>query len=210
MPDALIWGASGGMGRALTEVLHERGWRVFGAARHPEEIPDLVELALDFDATSEMSIQQAVMRVAQHSDRLQLVAYMAGDLAYDKLDAIGLEGWSRTFNSNVTGAFLAATHSLNLLEEGGQMVFIGAYLEHLRLPKMGAYVAAKAALQELVTVLQKENRRHKFTLVRPGATNTAFWQNVTLKMPSDAKSPRQVAEAILGQVEAGQAGDLNL
>lgn len=210
MPDALIWGASGGMGRALTEVLHEKGWRVFGAARHPEQISNVVELALDFDASSEMSIQQAVLRVAQHSDQLKLVVYMAGDLAYDKLDAMGLEGWTRTFNSNVTGAFLSATHSLSLLEEGGHMVFIGAYLEHLRLPKMGAYVAAKAALQELVTVLQKENRRHKFTLVRPGATNTAFWHNVTLKMPSDAKAPRQVAEAILAQVEADQAGELNL
>ncbi len=39
MPDALIWGASGGMGRALTEKLISRSWRVFAAARDTSGLP---------------------------------------------------------------------------------------------------------------------------------------------------------------------------
>ncbi|MCS6834976.1 MAG: SDR family NAD(P)-dependent oxidoreductase [Anaerolineae bacterium] len=210
MADALIWGASGGMGRALSSSLIAKGWRVFGAARHSEHIVGEATLALEFDARDENSIQQVVMRVAQESDNLKLVAYMAGELAYDRLDIIGLEGWERTFSSNVTGAFLTTTHSLNLVQEGSHFIYIGAYLDHLRVTKMGAYVAAKAALQELVTVLAKENRRHKFTLVRPGATDTPFWKQVSLRLPSNAKTPEQVAEAILARVEEGGSGDLDL
>jgi len=210
MADALIWGASGGMGRALSSSLVAKGWRVFGAARHSEHVVNEAALALEFEAADEGSIQQVVMRVAQESDSLKLVAYMAGELAYDKLDSMGLEGWERTFTSNVTGAFLTTIHSLSLVEEGGHFVYIGAYLDHLRILKMGAYAAAKAALQELVTVLAKENRRYKFTLVRPGATDTPFWNQVSLRLPANAKTPQQVADAILERVESGGSGDLDL
>jgi len=210
MVDALIWGASGGMGRALSRTLISKGWRVFGVGRHSEHILSESTLALEFEAADESSIQQVVMRVAQESEGLRLVAYLAGELAYEKLDSMGMEGWERTFASNVSGAFLATTHSLSLAEEGGHFVYIGAYLDHLHLPKMGAYVAAKAALQEMVTVLAKENRRHKFTLVRPGATDTPFWKQVSLRLPANAKTPQEVAEAIVARVENDGAGYLDL
>lgn len=210
MADALIWGASGGMGRALSSSLIAKGWRVFGAARHSEHIIGEAALALEFEARDESSIQQVVMRVAQESDNVKLMAYMVGELAYDRLDSMGLEGWERTFSSNVTGAFLTTTHSLSLVGEGGHFIYVGAYLDHLRILKMGAYVAAKAALQELVTVLAKENRRHRFTLVRPGATDTPFWNQVSLRLPANAKTPQQIAEAIIARVEEDGSGDLDL
>ena len=210
MADALIWGASGGMGRALSSSLIAKGWRVFGAARHSEHIIGEAALALEFEARDESSIQQVVMRVAQESDNVKLMAYMVGELAYDRLDSMGLEGWERTFSSNVTGAFLTTTHSLSLVGEGGHFIYVGAYLDHLRILKMGAYVAAKAALQELVTVLAKENRRHRFTLVRPGATDTPFWSQVSLRLPANAKTPQQIAEAIIARVEEDGSGDLDL
>jgi NADP-dependent 3-hydroxy acid dehydrogenase YdfG len=40
MPDALILGASGGMGKALTNHLNNTGWRVFAASRNKEAIPE--------------------------------------------------------------------------------------------------------------------------------------------------------------------------
>jgi NAD(P)-dependent dehydrogenase (short-subunit alcohol dehydrogenase family) len=121
-----------------------------------------------------------------------------------------LEGWLNTFHSNLTGAFLMAKHGLPLLANNGHMMFIGAYVDHLRLPKMGAYAAAKAGLEELVTILGKENRRQRFTIVHPGAVNTPFWENVTFKMPADAKPPAQVAQDILQYHQSGKMGILNL
>jgi 3-oxoacyl-[acyl-carrier protein] reductase len=210
MPEALIWGASGGIGSALVTELKQAQWKVYGAARNTSAIPSQANLALSFDADYEHGFESATMRVAQESDGLDLVVYAVGGIAYEKLDAMSQEGWNTTIRSNLTGAFLCVSHCLPLLKEGGHMVFIGAYLDHIRLLKFGAYVAAKAGLQELVTVLQKENRKHKFTLVRPGATDTAFWKNVAIKLPADAKQPTRVASAIIEHVIAGKSGDLDL
>jgi NAD(P)-dependent dehydrogenase (short-subunit alcohol dehydrogenase family) len=210
MPEALIWGASGGIGRALVTELKHDGWRVFGAARNTSNIPREADFALSFDADYEHGFESTAMRVAQESEGLRLMVYAVGDIAYDKLESIGLDGWNKTIRSNLTGAFVASQQCLPLMQEGGHMVFIGAYLDHLRILKMGAYVSAKAGLQELVTVLQKEQRKHKFTLVRPGATKTAFWDKVTLKLPPDAKEPQVVARAIIEHVNADKSGDLDL
>jgi len=198
------------MGRALVRELKTKSWQVFGAGRTTSNIPDEADLAVHFDADYEHSFESVVMRVAQETTELDLMVYAVGELAYDKLEGMGQDGWNKTLRSNLTGAYLASFYSLNLLKEGAHSVYIGAYLEHLRLPKMGAYVAAKAGLQELVTVLQKENRKHKFTLVRPGPVDTPFWEQVALKLPSDAKTPEVLAQAIISHIESGASGELNL
>lgn len=207
---ALIWGASGGIGRALTTLLAENGWLVYAAARNASLVPSVAALVLTFDADYEHSFESAVMRVAQETSALNLMVYAVGDMAHEKLDDMGLNGWDRVVRSNLTGAYLAAVQTMPLMAEDGSMVFIGAYLDHLRLPKMGAYAAAKAGLAEMATVLQKENRKKRIILVRPGATRTGFWDKVSLRLPENAKDPREVASAIMNAVNNGHSGDLDL
>jgi short-subunit dehydrogenase len=105
---------------------------------------------------------------------------------------------------------MTINQTIHLINEGGQATFIGAYIDHLILPKMGAYAAAKAGLETLVDILQKEHRKVNFTLVKPGAVDTPFWQNAPFKMPGNAKSPEAVAEAIVAQYRQGARGVLAL
>lgn len=211
MPNALIWGASSGMGQALVKQLSNAGWTVYAVARHTAKIPDTADYTYEFDADSPDSIAQACMLVAQQVDgAIDLTVYFSGSLAYDKLDAMGYDGWIATLNSNLNGAFLCATESLPLMENGGHLMFIGAYIDHIRLPKMGAYAVAKAGLAELVNMLRKENRRMHISIIRPGAVDTPFWEQVSFSKPDDAKSPDVIAEKIIAQVEAGEGDDINL
>jgi NAD(P)-dependent dehydrogenase (short-subunit alcohol dehydrogenase family) len=60
---------------------------------------------------------------------------------------------------------------------------------------MGAYAAAKAGLETMVSVLRKENRKHKFNVVRLGAVDTLFWDKAPFKKPNDAKSPQAIAQS---------------
>ncbi len=210
MPNALIWGASGGIGSALVEVLKEDGWQVAAAARTIEHIPELADASYEFDAADPQSVEQVAFFVAQEMPEVDLVVYAVGDLAYEKLDRMEHDGWQATLQSNLGGAFLVAQSSLNLLKQGGHLVFIGAYLDHLQLPKMGAYAVAKAGLEQLANLLAKENRKLNVTLVRPGAVDTAFWEQVALRKPADAKAPQEVAAAILEQFTSGGSGSLDL
>lgn len=210
MPSALVWGASGGMGQALVRELSSDGWDVYAAARHTENIPEEAIDTYEFSAADEHSFQRVAMLVAQNTTSVDLVVYAAGNLAYEKLEDMPYEGWLATMNSNVNGAFLAAQNSLTLMEKGAHMFFIGAYIDHIRLPKMGAYAVAKAGLEELVTLLAKENRRKKFTIVRPGAVDTPFWEQVSFSKPDNSKSPKTVAQAIIRHYQAGNNGALDL
>ncbi|MBN2472678.1 MAG: SDR family NAD(P)-dependent oxidoreductase, partial [Anaerolineae bacterium] len=40
MKTAMIWGASGGIGRALVRLLVAEGWRVLAVARQPEGLEE--------------------------------------------------------------------------------------------------------------------------------------------------------------------------
>lgn len=208
--EALIWGASGGIGQALVADLKRRDWRVFAAARDESRIPPQADFTYRFDAGVAHTVTGIPPLIAPETDGLDLMVYAAGALRSALLDTLTVDEAARVLSSNFTGAWLAAQASLPLMKAGGHMVFIGAYIDHLLLPKMGVYAAAKAALEPMVKVLARENRRLKFTLVRPGAVDTGFWVNAPFKLPKDAKPPQAVAEAILQHYHAGGSGDLNL
>jgi 3-oxoacyl-[acyl-carrier protein] reductase len=210
MPDAMIWGASGGMGKALVNQLTPAGWRVFAAARDKQDIPENAFERYSFDAADSSAVKDIALDLAHQTSGLDLWAYVAGELQAELLRKMSPQAWSAVLDSNLNGAFLTISHTVHLMQEGGQAVFIGAYIDHLILPKMGAYAVAKAGLEPLVNVLQKENRKVNFTLVKPGAVATDFWENAPFKMSADAKSPDVVAQAILDQYQNGRRGILAL
>ncbi len=210
MPDVLIWGASGGIGGALVRALKAQDWRVFGAARNELNIPDEADNTYHFDAGDPYTIDQVQMLVAQETESLDLIVYAAGGVTANPLEKLDPEDWQATFNVNVTGAYLTATKGLSLLKKEGHLVIISAYVEKIILPRMGAYVSAKSALETMFTVLQKENRRRKLTIVRPPAVDTPFWENVPFKLPDGAMQPEAVAEAIIKHVSNDETGALNL
>ncbi|MGQ9850581.1 MAG: SDR family NAD(P)-dependent oxidoreductase [Aggregatilineaceae bacterium] len=210
MTDALIWGASGGIGQALVRILKQQGWRVFAAARNTSRIPSEADFTYRFDVALPNTINETQLLVAQDSAGLDLVVYAVGDLRPDLLKSTSFDDWMAVMHANLSGAFLVASRSLYLLKDAGHMMFMGAYVDHVVLPKMGAYAVAKAGLETMVAVLRKENRKHKFTVVRPGAVDTPFWEKAPFKKPADTKSPEVVARAILAHYLAGENSDLNL
>jgi NADP-dependent 3-hydroxy acid dehydrogenase YdfG len=210
MPAALVWGASGGIGRALVQHLKSNGWRVFAAARADERIPPEADVAYSFDAGDPHSIEQVCRLTAQEVDAVDLAIYAAGGTLPVSLEKTGVDQWQAIMAANLTGAFLTTQAVLPLLSPSGHIMIIGAHHENIVLPRMGAYVVAKTALAPLVTIFQKENRKLKFTLVKPPAIDTGFWANVPFKLPATAWQPSQVAQAILTHYESGASGELDL
>jgi NAD(P)-dependent dehydrogenase (short-subunit alcohol dehydrogenase family) len=210
MADAMIWGASGGMGRALVQTLVKGGWRVFAAARDESKIPDGAYRTYPFAAGDARSIQNIAVDLAQETDGFDFWGYIAGELQADLLRKMSPDSWHDVLNSNLTGAFTSFSQTNHFINDNGQVAFIGAYVDHLILPKMGAYAVAKAGLETLAQVLQKEHRKLNFTVVKPGAVDTPFWENAPFKMPASAKSPQVVVDALLAWTKASKKGTLEL
>ena len=209
MPEALIWGASGGIGGALAMLLKSRGWRVFAAARDERKIPAGVDDIYGFNAADPYTFDTVSMAVAQASEGLDLAVYAAGGLVAQTLDSFEARAWRDVMDANLNGVWLAAKASAPVLREGGHFMAIGAHIDKITLPRFGAYAVSKAGLEPLLAILAKEHRKLKFTLVRPGAVDTPFWANVPFKLPSSALQPSAVAEAMLTHWEAGAAGTLD-
>jgi NAD(P)-dependent dehydrogenase (short-subunit alcohol dehydrogenase family) len=210
MSNALIWGASGGIGSALVRELKAQGWNVYAAARNTANIPAEADETFTFDAAKPASFREVALWLAQSGVELQLVVYAAGAIIADKLDALGAANWQAVMDANLNGAYLGIESVLHLVPQGGHLMVIGAYGDKIGLPKFGAYAAAKAALEPMITVFAKENRRHHFTVIRLPAVNSAFWQNVPYKIPESALSPQAVAQAIVQYTQGNSGGELNL
>jgi NAD(P)-dependent dehydrogenase (short-subunit alcohol dehydrogenase family) len=210
MSTALIWGASGGIGRALVEQLRAENWTVAAVSRHPDDLAALTPHRYTADVADEFAVRQAVFMVAQDLPEIDLWVYAAGDIAPGKVAELDAAAWRRILDANLTGAYLTTHHSAPILAEQAHLVYLGAYSEKLRLPGLSAYATAKAGLDAFTAALAKEERRRRVTLVRPGAVDTPLWSKMPVRMPRSAALPAAVAAQILAAYTSGHSGLLDL
>lgn len=210
MPNAMVWGASGGIGSALLELLASEGWYSVAVLRDSSrlQVPANEVIEANFDQSG--SVAQAVLLTGQAVEQIDLWLYAAGDIHSARVAEMQPSDWQRIVAANLTGAYLTYYHSAPLLAADAHVFFLGAVSERLRLPGLAAYAAAKAGLEAFVASLSKEERRRRFTVVRPGAVATAFWDKVPLRLPTGAASPQKVAGKILAAYHDGLQGQLDL
>jgi len=72
MSTALIWGASGGIGRAVVELLHDEGWAVAAVSRRPDDLAGLTPHRYTADVADDFAVRQAVYAVAQELPEIDL------------------------------------------------------------------------------------------------------------------------------------------
>lgn len=210
MKNAMVWGAAGGIGRALVEELVARDWRVFAVSRAPETLTDLTSHSLDANVVDAFGVQNAVMAAGYEVDAIDLWVYAVGDIEVARVADIETGSWQRIMDANLTGAFMTTQQSLPLLADDAHLFYLGAVTERLKLPGFAPYVAAKVGLEAFADTLRKEQRKRKVTVVRPGAVDTPFWEKVPLNVPKDAATAGKVAKRILSAYDEGQAGTLDL
>ncbi len=209
MPHALVWGAAGGIGRALTKQLASLGWHVHAVCRSQVRIDGAAQV-VEADVADSFAVHNAVLEIAQVVSDIQLSIYAAGDIVAADCDSLPPEEWRRILDANLTGAYLTAHHSLPLLAIDAHLIFIGAVHERLRLPGLTAYAAAKAGLEAFADALRKEQRGKRVTVVRPGAVDTLFWRNVPFRLPKNALTPDALADKVLAAHLEGSEGQLDL
>jgi NAD(P)-dependent dehydrogenase (short-subunit alcohol dehydrogenase family) len=210
MQTALIWGAGGGIGRALTELLRREGWRVLAVARDDTALAASGVESYAADVGRESDVAGAALWAAQQAESVELWVYAAGAMLGRPLADTTAVEWERVLRANLTGAHLAVAHSLPLVPAGGHLAFVGAYAERLQLPKIGAYAASKAALEAYVAVLAKELRDRRVTTMRLGAVDTPLWDDAPFRLPKGALAPAEVAAALLRAHREGHRGVLEL
>lgn len=209
MANVLIWGAAGGIGRALAEIFVTKGHTVVAVARSWQGLEAVTPHVVTSDVTKPEEVAAAVERAAEEAAPFDVFLYAVGDILSTKVAEMSLEDWRRILDANLTGVYLATRAAMPYLSPRAHLFLLGAQHERLRLPGLGAYAAAKAGLEALAEVIRKETRR-PLTVVRPQAVRTPLWNKVPFRIPANALSPQQVAQTILQAWEEGREGILDL
>lgn len=209
MPTAMIWGAGGAIGQALTADLAERQWDVIAVSRSTDEVPG-AKMTIQADVTNDRAVESAVMAAAYEVDQIDLWIYAAGDIISSRVEFISPQEWRRILGANLDGAYITTHYSLPLLAEDAQLIYLGAVSERLRLPGLSAYAAAKVGLEAFADALRKEERKRRILVVRPGAVATPFWEKVPMRLPKDAAPAEKVSKRIIEAHEESLTGVLDL
>ncbi|MES2830709.1 MAG: SDR family NAD(P)-dependent oxidoreductase [Pseudomonadota bacterium] len=232
--NALVVGATGGIGLALAEALAGKTQvaQLFVVARAASGNPALAALAaahpgrvvaLDCDISDERSLTRMAAAVAQRVSALHLTINASGALHGDGLLAekslaqVTLASLQASFAINAFAPVLLAKALMPLLRRSQPTVFaslsarVGSISDN-RLGGWYSYRAAKAAQNQLLKTLAIElarlNKQSIVLALHPGTTDTAlskpFQSNVS---PAKLFTPVFVAEALLQVISQREPAD---
>lgn len=213
---ALVTGATGGLGAAISTLFHAEGATVYltdvDRERGEQLAGELGERArfLVLDVTDEDAWSAAARAVADDGTRLTTLVNCAGAALRSPLVDTSLEAFRRLVELNLTGTFLGLRTAGLHLADGGAVVNISSLNGVLPTANLGAYVASKAAVSALtrVAALEYAGRGITVNAVCPGSIDTAItdrddfagldWDAYVRTIPLNRRgAPEEVAHAAL-------------
>jgi NAD(P)-dependent dehydrogenase (short-subunit alcohol dehydrogenase family) len=182
----LVTGASSGIGRECALRLASRGFQVFAGVRkdgdgerlRAEASGSLTPILLD--VTDSASIAMAAQTISRSLDNggLHGLVNNAGIAVAGPLEMLPPEALRKQFDVNVIGQIAVAQAFLPMLRMAhGRIIIMGSILGRLALPFVGAYSAAKFALEALAESLGMEIRPFgvSVSIIEPGNIATPIW-----------------------------------
>jgi NAD(P)-dependent dehydrogenase (short-subunit alcohol dehydrogenase family) len=181
MRTVLVTGASTGIGRATALRLDTAGWKVFAGVRREEDANSLRSSAsgslepVILDVTDEGQIAA----VAEHlGDRLDGLVNNAGVALPSPLETMPLDDFRRQVDVNVVGQIAVTQANLPAIRTAaGRIVFVSSIGGRMALPFLGAYHAAKFAIEAVGDCFRQELRPWgiSVSIVEPGSIATPIW-----------------------------------
>jgi NAD(P)-dependent dehydrogenase (short-subunit alcohol dehydrogenase family) len=205
--NAIVTGASRGLGLALADQLVEAGWNVVIDARGAEALAAaearLGDMVISISGDITDATHRNALLAALPGDKLDLLVNNAGILGPSPLPAVAdfdPDALQAIFDVNVIAPLLLTQAALPLLRASRGIVLdvtsdaaVEAY------PGWGGYGAAKAATEQLRNVLAAEEPDVTVWRVDPGDLRTEMHQ---LAFPgediTDRPLPEEVAPGLLG------------
>jgi NAD(P)-dependent dehydrogenase (short-subunit alcohol dehydrogenase family) len=171
---ALVTGASTGMGRATVRLLARKGWRVYGATRHPERLDEegVTPLALDLRDPCDVAEKVAAL------PPLDLLVNNAGYGLVSTVEEADEAMMRMQFEINLFGLLRVTKAAVPAMRRRrqGVIVNISSFLGKIGLPLLTFYNASKYAVEGVTDSLRHELAPFGIRVhaVMPGFFDTQF------------------------------------
>jgi NAD(P)-dependent dehydrogenase (short-subunit alcohol dehydrogenase family) len=210
MKNALVTGASRGLGLALARALAERGWSLVIDARGAEalesaraELAELTQVvALPGDVADPEHRAALIQAVDGPLDLLVNNASLLGASPLPPLAEYPLEVLEQVFRVNVAAPLALVQLALPVLAPDGRILNVSSDAAVEPYEGWGGYGASKAALDQLTNVLAAEHGDLRVYAVDPGDMNTQMQQEAYPgEDVSDRPPPEESVPGLLALVE---------
>ena len=210
--DALVTGASQGLGEATARTLHTAGCRV--ALNHPgveQTTADAEVIATELNSiradsartvacdVSDADAVQAMMDGLKNDwDGIDFLINNAGIIRDRTTTKMSREEWRAVIDVNLNGVFYASKYGLEIMRDGGAIVSLGSIAGIVGFFGQANYAAAKAGVMAMMRVLAREcaRRNIRANAVAPGVAET----------PMAATIPENVRTDMLRQIPLDRFG----
>jgi NADP-dependent 3-hydroxy acid dehydrogenase YdfG len=210
-PIVLVTGASSGIGRALCEILLDRGASVLGVTRRPNSLPSGVA-----PIQADLTKREEVLEVFSHLGRINALVNCAGIAYLARIIDGNPADWEEMWRVNVMALALCCQLSLrHFPKQGGRIVNVSSMSGHRVPPTGGFYAPTKFAVRAVTDALRLELKAAgspvQVACVSPGFVDTPLLDQYfrgreeALRKTRESMSmlkPEDVAYSILSILEA--------
>ncbi len=209
MKTVVISGASSGIGRATAVRLAGRSYRLALLARRADLLEEVAAevaaaggepLAIPLDVTEPAAVDDAIRRVLDRWQHIDVAVINAGIRPEQRLDEGDLEHLREAMETNFFGAATLAYAVFPAMRErgDGHLIFMNTLNGRWSNRLEGAYVAAKHALLGFAGVARKEFGDHgvAVTSILPGRVDTPMIDHLKVPPIQPKMSADKVAQAV--------------
>jgi len=211
---ALITGATSGLGKALAQLLAEKGVPLFLVARNQEKLAalqkELPVSTLTFVCDLASKKERAALLIAIKAHAPDLIINNAGFGLYGPVLSHDLSSFQEMIKVNVDAVIeisITAAQTLREQHRKGTIVNISSSAAFFPFPFFSVYAASKACIQSFSQSFDEEIKQNGIRILTacPGQIDTPFRMQAAKGHPHAkggfTMSSRNAAEKVLKQIE---------
>jgi short-subunit dehydrogenase len=209
---ALITGASSGIGKATALAFAAAGINLALVSRESENLEAVAATAREFGVKAQAypldlakieQVQSGISAIAAQFGPVDILVNSAGMGYTGSLTETPLTDWQNVLDLNLTSVWQCILGILPGMRDRRSGIIINV---SCRLPNWGAYSVSKFGLMALSKTLAAEERARgiRVTAICPGSVNTPMWDTESVQADFDRTAmltPEIVAQSILHAVQ---------
>jgi|TARA_A100001011_G_scaffold398333_1_gene502375 3-oxoacyl-[acyl-carrier protein] reductase len=212
----IVTGASGGIGGAIIEKLHNEGANVLATGTKIEKLDKLKKSfesvkILQFDISQHEKIEEFINNATEQlGGSLDCLVNNAGITKDNLTIRMSLDEWTKVIDINLTSTFLMSKFAIKkmLKNKSGKIINITSVVGHTGNVGQANYTASKAGIVAMSKSLAIEYAKKNINVncISPGFISTAmtdqidekFKETIIAKIPSNRLGkPEDIANAVI-------------